>query len=609
MEKAGHILIDEGQTTIEEVEGCILALSFCRRMIVVQHYSQESISVLYLDDNWNENNCRQKGGEERERQKGGVQDRKTSSTSTPPLACRTLLDAILPSACRCACFSPCHRLLAVLCSSGTLHVWYIRACREEVRWDKVYKKQVVVCSGDAASPPLSTSSVAGIPFITPLNTIDISRTYTGDWPTSSRCFFSSTGVALCVITPMHVYTFCVVTACRPYVVRGSYSTTLLQKGIQSKNKARSSVITLPYLSFCCHVEYGELRDNPFRCTLPGYHTAFKQDLHHGGIGPLWVYFDADIVKEEEMRFGVHRVPSATCLCKDCVLCYQTSSCGCGIRLKDNILMGESRAPAFFKMKSQDKRLGDVTRWSTSGELCAVGIAKRSTNEKHWKNFQGEGAIIILSRQGNTLLYKQCLALRCSEQEHHRSVTIRALEFSPDNDNVLLSLHQIEFKERRNEEPFCRNYLCVWSNGEQNRFGRHNVSFSKVQVIQYADNGMYEYPEYLFFSSSHSHLYVVEGGGKHLWKYKYSTGEVKGREEKKWKTQNQNASQYCATLFTSIGCPSSLLSNIFSHLPFPSLCVYHVCTSSAQADSSRKRKENEGEVIDTNGEKRRKEEAR
>eukprot|EP00297_Palpitomonas_bilix_P015910 CAMPEP_0113881404 /NCGR_PEP_ID=MMETSP0780_2-20120614/8357_1 /TAXON_ID=652834 /ORGANISM="Palpitomonas bilix" /LENGTH=99 /DNA_ID=CAMNT_0000868257 /DNA_START=1053 /DNA_END=1352 /DNA_ORIENTATION=+ /assembly_acc=CAM_ASM_000599 len=92
--------------------------------------------------------------------------------------------------------------------------------------------------------------------------------------------------------------------------------------------------------------------------------------------------------------------------------------------------GEGSLPAFFKANLDDELMGDIACWSPSGELYAVGIARiwRRQEYKHegWESFEGEGAIIILSKQGASLQYEQCLSLECDDVVQYDIATMRAL---------------------------------------------------------------------------------------------------------------------------------------------------------------------------------------
>jgi len=584
-EEGGDVLTNEKiEKIVEGMQNRVKALSFCRRLVAVLGYSatlmKHCISVLYIDDS--ESDKESKPDAEEEREKGREKkEKETSLSPTPPLvypsvAYRTVLDELLPSACVSACFSPCHRLLAVVCEDGTLHVWYIQRRHREVRWDEASQKTVAMWSGRADAFPLPPpSSLCGalgdIPSFTPLLTVNLlairdegstRNTYQNRSPCGlSRCFFSRTGDVLCVSTYEYIYSFCVA---RPDVQYGSHSIALRRHEVQSGEKEKTACPSPPpHLSFCCRIHNDT--SSPRFC-YPDYHTGatFRQ----GGRVPNWITFESSDTgythtkkgknKEEvKMREGREKSevaafkPLSECMCKQYRRCSSVSPFGCGVRITKNRL-NKSHAPAFFKSEENDW-MGNVSCWSPSGDLIAVGIVPRirevgmsdhggdQESGLDGQYLRRDGVINILSRQGASLQYEQCLDLTCGSERKIVSALIFSLAFSPHTDSVLISLHGHRYRRKGLDGPepggcFECKYLLVWYNDGAKRGVDHSaVNYSKAQVIQYdlARGGWSPY--FLFFTPSLSHLNVFGMDTNEVWKYKYARGEKERTEEvEKWR---------------------------------------------------------------------------
>jgi len=162
-------------------------------------------------------------------------------------------------------------------------------------------------------------------------------------------------------------------------------------------------------------------------------------------------------------------------------------------------------PVFFQPGEDldgHERSCDTSRWSPSGELCAMGFGTELNEEEddtYCDLVQGEAAILIFSRQGVSLRYEQCLHLGC-DQRYDGVVTIRALEFVPNNDMVLVSLHEIEYQDSETGYFRSKVYLYLWCNdGKKSQIGGSTINYTNVQIITYDSRGLIqEKPNYAFF---------------------------------------------------------------------------------------------------------------
>jgi len=249
-------------------------------------------------------------------------------------------------------------------------------------------------------------------------------------------------------------------------------------------------------------------------------------------------------------------------CRRCDRCNRTPSFCCGVRLTRPSVhrIAENHVPAFFEAQPENT-MGDISCWSPSGELFALGFARdrarRRFRAEHWESIGGEGAIIILSRQGTTSQqYEQCIALKCAHNRQYDSVAMRALEFSPSSDDVLLSLHRVEYDSANGDRFY--SYLCVWCNDGERRGSA--VNYLNVQVIQYEDAQKIDAPSFLFFLPSLLHVHAVDGNMTTVWKYNYAEG---GRGNSK--NQERRARAFVdANRLPLFSTPSSLQLC----LPFP-----------------------------------------
>mmetsp|Transcript_23539 Transcript_23539/g.59404 ORF Transcript_23539/g.59404 Transcript_23539/m.59404 type:complete len:355 (-) Transcript_23539:625-1689(-) len=284
-------------------------ISPCRKMVALK--DRGHLFVVYMD------------GESVPNTNSTMQTPATPPLVFPTLKWRTVLDEVLPSDIAVACFSPCSRYLAVLCSANsTLRVWGIHARSRELKvggekGGKEVKWSIHFPSSSRPSHLLSSlPSVTAVPFFTPLLAISLADVHgtnqqatEEDW--GDTCCFSPSGDTLCVITRLQLRTWRV----------------MREEGGTGSRRMQRVNRQVSHFYPCCHDIAESVDDNLFLGSLPSFRSDRLMILHYlpdfffhfsvggeikGGESKIATYSACKKImkKKEHLRRGAKLLPQS-----------------------------------------------------------------------------------------------------------------------------------------------------------------------------------------------------------------------------------------------------------------------------------------------------------